>query len=249
MSLIFQKFCVATVHLILSAVFVITAISIAFFVWYPSPLWQAIGLEKIILLVIMIDLLLGPFLTFIIYKPDKSKLKFDLLFIITIQFSAFIYGFTQIAQARPVWIVFNIDRFDIVQAMDLDERRINKATEKFSKPSWTGPKIIASQNPKNNKDHTELMFESAQGGPDLPQRVDLYVEVDEEISNIRLRSFSIENLKNFNSTSEIEEILKKWPTADAWLPASAKSKSMTALINKEKGQVISIVDLRPWKDD
>ena len=38
----------------------------------------------------------------------------------------------------------------------------------------------------------------------------------------------------------------KNPQADAWIALSAPVQDMVVLIDKEKGEVIKIVDLRPW---
>ncbi len=245
----FKRTRAAAIHLLISGIFALTAAGIAFLVWYPSPLWAAVGLAKIFFLLIAIDVVIGPCLTFLVYKVGKPSLKFDIGFIVALQLAAFGYGFFQIAQARPVWIVFNMDRFDVVQAMDLDERRKKEADRKYSSAPWLGPQIVASKNPKDTKKHTELMFESAQGGPDLPQRIDLYVPLESEASAIRSRAQDLSQLSEFNSTSAINDVLQKWPQADAWLPINAKTKSMTALIDKRTARLVAVVDLRPWKDD
>jgi hypothetical protein len=41
--------------------------------------------------------------------------------------------------------------------------------------------------------------------------------------------------------------LKQYPQANAFVPLKANAVDMTVLINKEKGEVVKIVDLRPWK--
>jgi hypothetical protein len=236
-------------HLLISGIFASIAAGISFIVWYPSPLWDAVGLVKIFFLLIGIDVVIGPCLTFLVYKVGKPSLKFDIGIIVALQLAAFGYGFFQIAQARPAWIVFNMDRFDVVQAMDLDERRKAEANPNYSKAPWLGPKIIASQNPTDTEKHTELMFESAQGGPDLPQRIDLYVPLEAEASAIRSKAQDFSQLGEFNSKIAIDAVLKQWPQADGWLPINAKAKSMTALIEKKNARLVAIVDLRPWKDD
>ncbi|MFV5593235.1 hypothetical protein [Acinetobacter junii] len=40
--------------------------------------------------------------------------------------------------------------------------------------------------------------------------------------------------------------MSKYSEADVSLPLKATSVDMTVLINKEKGEVVKIVDLRPW---
>ena len=57
----------------------------------------------------------------------------------------------------------------------------------------------------------------------------------------------MELLKQFNDQQSVQKILAKYPQADAFVPLKATAVDMTVLINKEKGEVVKIVDLRPWK--
>lgn len=44
----------------------------------------------------------------------------------------------------------------------------------------------------------------------------------------------------------VEKTLVKYPKATAFLPIKASAVDMTVLIN-DKGEVVKIVDLRPWQ--
>lgn len=239
----------ALIHFLLSAGVASIAASVVFFVWYPSPLAKGFGLLKIFLILVSVDAIIGPFLTLLIYKKGKKSLQFDIAVIVALQVAAFAYGAWKIAEGRPSWLVFNMDRFDAVQAMDIDKRKLTSALPAFRSASWTGPKFVASRNPVDNTMRTELMFESGQGGPDLPQRVDLFVPINEEAEVIRKKAISLDKLGSFNKAGEISEALKKWPEADSWLPLSVRKISMTVLINKGAGAPVAVVDLRPWNDD
>lgn len=243
------RFRATFIHFLLSAGVASIAASIVFFVWYPSPLAKGFGLLEIFLILVSVDAIIGPFLTLLIYKEGKKSLRLDIAVIVALQVAAFVYGAWKIAEGRPSWLVFNLDRFDAVQAMDIDKRKLNSALPVFRSASWTGPKFVASRNPVDNAMRTELMFESGQGGPDLPQRVDLFVPINEEAEVIRQKAISLDKLGNFNKAGEISEVLKKWPEADSWLPLSVRKVSMTVLINKSTGAPVAVVDLRPWNDD
>ncbi|MGG2096061.1 hypothetical protein ABFY41_00160 [Acinetobacter haemolyticus] len=74
-----------------------------------------------------------------------------------------------------------------------------------------------------------------------------YVPFEQESSTILKSSYNLDKLKKFNEPHKVDEILAKYPQANVWLPLNATEKNMTVLINKEKGEVVKIVDLRPWK--
>jgi len=60
-----------------------------FFIWYPQPLAKAVGVIHIFIMLIVIDVILGPSLSFFVYKEAKKTLKFDLAVIILIQIFSF----------------------------------------------------------------------------------------------------------------------------------------------------------------
>jgi hypothetical protein len=239
----------ALFHFCGSVLLIAPIISFVFLVWYPYPLHEAVGLGHVIFILAGVDAAIGPFLTFVVYKKEKKSLRFDLAVIVLLQALALIYGLASIAKARPAWLVFNMDRFDLVQAQDLDSTRIEKAPLQYRSAPWNGPKWVASRNPDDLDAHNTLMFESAQGGADLPQRIDLYLPLDREADAIRSRAKSIDELSKFNSDESIKLILKKWPEADGWLPLAAKKMSMIVLIRRSDAKVLTVADLRPWKGE
>lgn len=120
-------------HLGCSLLIASAALVLVFAVWYPAPLHVALGVTSVFLLVLLVDVVIGPFLTLLVYKQGKKTLLFDMAVIIALQLSALLYGLWTVAEGRPVWLVFNVDRFDLVQPGKADQlcnpvRRINSVT-------------------------------------------------------------------------------------------------------------------------
>ena len=65
-------------HLILSFLIALIVIGIVFFIWYPSPFTQAVGVTHIFLMMLAIDVIIGPILGLLVYKEGKKTLKMDL---------------------------------------------------------------------------------------------------------------------------------------------------------------------------
>src|SRR5688572_23160036 len=76
------------------------------YLWYPGPLFEIAGGLELLLIIISVDVTLGPLITLIIFKPGKWGLKFDLTVIGILQVAALIYGLHAIAESRPVFITF-----------------------------------------------------------------------------------------------------------------------------------------------
>ena len=89
-------------------------------VWYPAPYFQVSGLLGIMLMLVAIDLIIGPLLTFIIFKPKKPSLKFDLSVIAVIQIVALAYGAMAVYQGHPVYVAYTVDRFTLVSVGEAD---------------------------------------------------------------------------------------------------------------------------------
>ncbi len=232
-------------HLIASILSAILSMALVFVVWYPSPLHLAVGVTTIFLILLGVDAVLGPLLTFLVAKEGKKTLKFDFIVIVILQLSAFIYGMYTVVQGRPVWLVFNVDRFDLVQAYQVEESYRGGAKPEYQKLSLTGPKVVAARKPVGVEAQNKLVFESM-GGVDLPMRPDLYVPYEEELERVRSKALPLSDLKKYNQSELVEKALADWPNADAFLPMMSKVKSMSVLINKETGSVVAVVPLNPW---
>ena len=71
-------------HLSISILIILLTTYIIFFIWYPSPLVEAVGVISILLIMVLIDVIIGPFLSWLVYKEGKKNLKIDLIFIISL---------------------------------------------------------------------------------------------------------------------------------------------------------------------
>ncbi len=238
----------ASIHFGITLLILFCGFALVFHVWYPAPFHLAVSVTVIFILVATITLILGPVLTLVISKPGETSLRLDLFMIATIQIAAFLYGMWVIAEGRPAWIVFNVDRFDIVRANDLDNRKIGTALVEYQRPSWLGPKWVSATLPSDPGIQEEILFEAIFAGIDIQHRPNLYRPLHEQMDSIVQQSLPLDKLQDFNPASSTRILLSQWPDADGWLPVAAHNKSVTALISTHQRKVISIVDLRPWQE-
>ena len=91
------------------------------------------------------------------------------------------------------------------------------------------------------------MFDEILGGIELSQRPERYVELSKVTDQIKNRAQSLTLLNQYNDPIIVKETLAKYHQANSFVPLKANAVDMTVLINKENGEVIKIVDLRPWK--
>jgi len=234
-------------HLLISLLIGSIVIGVVFFIWYPFPLATAVGVVNIFLMMLMIDIIIGPVLGLLIYKEGKKTLKMDLTIIILIQLSALSYGIYSIAQGRPAWLAYNVDRFELVRNNEILTEKVAQASPQYQQPSWVKPQFVGVELAKDKNIRSEDMLAEVLGGISIAQKPERYVPLDKVKDQIQQHVQNLDVLNQFNDKALVEKTLSNYPQATAFVPLKANAVDMTVLINKEKGEVVKIVDLRPWK--
>ena len=222
-------------------------IGLVFFVWYPSPLATAVGVTQVFLMMLAIDVIVGPFFGLLVYKQGKKSLKFDLSVVIGIQVAALCYGLFSIEQGRPVWIAYNVDSFELVRKNEIINDHIDQALLQYQNVPWFKPQYVAVQFATDIKKRNDDLFTEVLGGISIAQKPERYVDFSKATTQLKQRAKSLDMLKQYNDAQQVDRILSKYPQATGFVPLKANAVDMTVLINKDKGEVVKIVDLRPWK--
>ena len=156
----------AGIHLFISICIAFCCAAFIFFVWYPDPFDQLANGRSLIILIIAVDVVCGPFLTSIVFNPRKPKaeMRRDFLLIALLQLGALGYGFYTAMQARPVWLAFEGDRFRVVSVPDIALEDLSDAPAALRDLSLTGPKLLGVRLVDGNDPaFLESVFLSSQG--------------------------------------------------------------------------------------
>ncbi|VAW95352.1 hypothetical protein MNBD_GAMMA21-1458 [hydrothermal vent metagenome] len=122
-----SKFKAFAVHLSISLVIFIVLLYLILYEWYPFPYFNTDGGLQGMRLVFFIDMVLGPTLTFVVFRIGKASLKFDLAVIAILQFLALGWGVWTIYHEHPVALVFADDRYHPIPAYLLPEAGITQS--------------------------------------------------------------------------------------------------------------------------
>lgn len=106
-----DKIKVFFIHVLLSACVISLFLVIIYFIWYPKPFFDISGVIEPIKLLVIVDVIIGPLLTLIVYKKGKKTLVMDLTVIALLQIAALGYGAYTINSGRPVMIAFTGGKF------------------------------------------------------------------------------------------------------------------------------------------
>ena len=144
-------------------------------------------------------------------------------------------------------MVFYADRFELIRKNDLLLENIDQAKKQFQQVSWAKPKFVAIETITNTQQHQDDIFTEVMGGVSLAQKPERYMDFSKATTQLKQRAKSLDMLKQYNDVKQVDRILSTYPQATGFVPLKANAVDMVVLINKEKGEVVKIVDLRPWK--
>lgn len=162
------------------SVLVATAVAILVFaVWFPYPYRQLSGGTELFILVIGVDLVCGPLLTFVLFNPAKPRreLMLDLSLVIVLQLAALAYGFWMVNAARPLFLVHEFDRFKVIALADIDAPELAKLPKAMQPQLFKGPQITGLRD-ITNAERDKVMFEALDGGRDYGERPSFYAAYD-----------------------------------------------------------------------
>lgn len=230
-------------HLLLSILIGCLSAYVVFFIWYPDEISKAVGVSGIFLLLLAVDVTIGPILTLFLAKKGKKGLWFDLFIVSVIQLSALVYGIWHIAEARPAWQVINIYRVELVRHHDMD---YNGADGSFAFSSWSGPKWALVRPPKDDKERSDWLLKELEGGISPSKQAALFIPAEDNWQVFDKEIISLGRLRNFNEGDEVDATLSEYPEADGYLPVMGGEIDMVLLVSKTRRKFLKIVDLRPW---
>lgn len=233
-------------HLSVSIGIALLSIYIVLIVWHPAPLDKAVGVTSLFLMMIAIDAILGPILTLVVAKPDKKSLKLDLFVIIIIQLIAYIYGMYSISVNRPVYIAFDTNRFEVVQAGDISKSSSKSAVIPYSILGYAGPNWVAIKPSKDADEQSRRIMEEMGNGIAPSMQPIFYEPLFNQWDTIERQAKPVHELRAYNSEKAVNNVMINYPTADSWLPMKAFNLDMVVLLDTDINQVVDTVDLRGW---
>jgi hypothetical protein len=239
----------APIHLGLSAVIAAAVVAAMLLLWYPRPYFQAAGGHLLLLLLVGVDVVVGPLLTLIVFDPKKKYLALDLAVIAMLQFGALTYGAMIMFNARPVYVAFAGDRFELVEANAIDPADLAAAAPAFRELPLTGPRIVGSQLPSNPEQRDKLMMAAlfGVGIGSFPQH---YVPYAAQSRTAVSRAQPLAKLRDRHpeGAAEVDRIVKASGKPEAqlrYLPLHAQRGNMAVVVDGTDGAVQGVAAIDP----
>lgn len=240
------------IHLTISLAIALLAALLVFWVWYPYPYREISGGRQLFLLLVTVDVVLGPLITLAIFNRQKTKreLRLDLALVVLLQLAALGYGMWTVAVARPVHLVFEIDRFRVIHALDVPDELLSQQPAGIDALPWTGPTLLGVRPFRSENEKMEATLIALQG-VNLGARPDLWQAYDASRSQVLQAARPVEDLKRRFSqrAADIDRALRtagQEPKGIVYVPLVGRSEFWTAFVDPVTAQVIAYLPLDPY---
>src|SRR5450631_1144769 len=161
-----------SLHLLASATALTLILGSLYLGWYRWPGWRLTDVTQVVLVMVCVDVVLGPTLTFIIANQKKSRreLTRDIGIIVVVQLCALIYGSVSLWNGRPLYYAFSESVLQLVQAYDIDaaEADIGRRQNPGLAPHWYSlPRWIWAPLPQTSEEREKIVASAVSGGDDV----------------------------------------------------------------------------------
>ncbi len=241
----------AGIHLALSLVVAAVAAWLVFALWYPYPYRDISGGRELFLIVVAVDVIMGPFLTLSVFDRSKpaAVLRRDLTVVGLLQVAALVYGLWTVAIVRPVYLAFEIDRYRVVHAVDIPKEEMSQAPPELQNLPWTGPTLLSIRAFKSEDEKFSATL-AAVAGLSLSARPFLWQSYEKAKPQILAAVKPLSNLKTRfpADVPAIDAALKSAKGGNAgrsvgYVPMAGRDKFWTALVDLQTTEVIAFVPI------
>ena len=237
-------------HFVVTLALAMVAAIIIFFVWYPDPFQAMLGGTKFFLLITVCDLVLGPLTSLIIYNSKKTRLAlvFDYSVVGIVQIAAFVYGVMSMAGARPVYVAFVKDRFEVVIAKEIADQDLQNAQDAYRTRPKFGPILVGTQSPTGRAERNALLFSSMEG-KDVQNFPRYYVPYEANAEAIKQQARTLDDLRKRRPEAQqwIEAEQLNVPEEQVrWLPVRSPKGFWTALLDAQTAKLLAYIPVDPY---
>lgn len=239
----------ASLHLLASLLVMVAAGLLVFVLWYPAPYFKVASGIELFLLIVGVDMVCGPLLTFVLGSPCKPRAELirDIGLVALIQLSALGYGLYNLYQARPVYLAWEGDRYRLVTASDIDLDMLATAGAAYRQLPFAGPQLVATRllEPKDSG-YLKSIEDTLKGLPPSykPERWQVYPE---HLTQILAGARTLQDLPETSRQSvELAQLQSSSPNLIYYPLEGAHSGSWIVLLAPENAEVVDFLPLDGW---
>jgi hypothetical protein len=206
-----------SLHLLSSATVLTLILGSLYFGWYRWPGWHLTDVTTVVLVMVCVDVVLGPTLTFIIANQKKSRreLTRDIGMIVVVQLCALIYGSVSLWNGRPLYYAFSESVLQLVQAYDIDAKdaEIGRQQNPALAPHWYSlPRWIWAPLPQNAEESRKIVVSAITGGDDVISMPKYFKPWEDGLTSLRSKLKKVDDVAYF-AKSEKKKLKERMKAA------------------------------------
>jgi hypothetical protein len=206
-----------SLHLLSSATALTLILGSLYFGWYRWPGWHLTDVTTVVLVMVCVDVVLGPTLTFIIANQKKSRreLTRDIGIIVVVQLCALIYGSVSLWNGRPLYYAFSESVLQLVQAYDIDAKdaEIGRQQNPALAPHWYSlPRWIWAPLPQNAEESRKIVVSAITGGDDVISMPKYFKPWEDGLMSLRSKLKKVDDVAYF-AKSEKKKLKERMKAA------------------------------------
>lgn len=221
------------------------------FNWYAWPAWYLSGAAHIFVLILGVDLTVGPIVTFLVADPRKPRrnLVMDLSVVAIIQICALAWGAHAAWVGRPIYTAFAVDKFVVTQANQIPDEEWRKAQNTpFAQRVFKPMQWVLAKLPDDLNERLDIVNSAMSEGVDINGMPRYFKPLEQGREQILAHAISYEQLQDVFKRNDVKVPLPtfKNPLQIGALPIQGNSISGVLLINKTTLEPAGFVDADPF---
>ncbi len=242
-------------HLLASVVALTLVLGTLYLGWYRWPGWYLTDVVHVVLVMIGVDVVLGPLLTFTVASSSKPRRQLvrDISFIAAIQLCALVYGTVSLWSGRPLYYAFSENVLQLVQAYDIDAAEAARALRENAEfaPHWYSlPRWIWAPLPQDEEERRKIVSGVVTGsGEDVISMPRYFKSWDQGLPALRTRLKTIDDVAYFSrkEKSRLKERARAagYPTDQPnAMPLTGRGPPLLAVFDTTSRKVAAIFEGR-----
>ena len=240
------------IRLVATATVLLIVYPLLRFLWFPGGYFDLSGIGRLLLVLAGVNLIVGPVLSTLVYRPGKRGLMFDLAVLAVLEILVLGWTLLEIHARRPAIAVFAVDRFELLPYAETDAMALNADLRAILRGS--GPELMYAALPTDGETLSRLIDETVFAGqPDIDRRPEFWKPYPEGIGALRAAAQPLARLLTVNderATSVRRRLIKKGRGIDdyLYLPIRARSGDGSIIIDAATGYPVDVLAMDPWPD-
>jgi hypothetical protein len=242
-----------SLHLLGSATALTLILGTLYFGWYRWPGWRLADAAQVVAVLIGVDLVIGPLITFVIASNSKARhvLARDIGIIVAVQVCALIYGATSLWNGRPLYYAFSVNVLQQVQAYDIDAAEADLGRQKNPglAPHWySTPRWIWAPLPQDPEEAQKIVNGTITGADDVISMPRYFKPWEQGLPSLREQLKKVDDLAYF-SRGEKKKLKEHLQAAGFstdqmnTMPLTGRGKPLLAVFDLANLKIVGI--LRP----